>query len=159
MKTSLLSLTLLFSSLLFSQNKPYDEVAAIKEVIQEAYVDGIFNEGYMRSIDLSFSDHFESIGLLENDETVVETIAQWKELVRKREAEGYYPVPPSEHVTVKYLHVEVSRTVANVKLEFLVGGVPKYIDFLALYKFSGGWKIVNRTYHAIDEADRKKTKK
>jgi hypothetical protein len=158
MKTTLLSFSFLFSTFLFSQNKPYDEVAAIKEVIQEAYVDGIFNEGYMRSIDLSFSDHFESIGLLENDETVVETISQWKEMVRSRKQQGYYPVPPSDHVTVKYLHVEVSRTVANVKLEFLVGGVPKYIDFLALYKFSGGWKIVNRTYHAIDEADRKKTK-
>lgn len=158
MKTTLLSFALLFSTFLFSQNRPYDDVAAIKEVIQEAYVDGIFNEGYMRSIELSFSEHFESIGLLENDETIVETYQDWVNLVKKRTNEGYYPVPPSEHVTVKYLHVEVSRTVANVKLEFLVGGVPKYIDFLALYKFNGGWKLVNRTYHAIDDTDRKKTK-
>lgn len=150
MKAVFLSLTLL-SGILFSAKAQVNDVAAIKEVIQEAYVDGFFNEGYLRSIELSFSKHFESIGLLENDSTLVETIDEWIAEVKRKQANGHYPAPPAEHVTVKYLHFEVSRSVANVKLEFLVGGKPKYIDFLALYKFSGGWKIVNRTYHALEE--------
>lgn len=140
----------LFALSFFQANAQKLEIAAIQEVIQEAYVDGIFNVGYMRSIDLSFSDHFESIGLLENDVTVVETIQDWKEMVRQNIASGKYPLPPNEQVTVKYLNIEISRTVANVKLEFSQGGTPKYIDFLALYKFEGGWKIVNRTYHSLE---------
>lgn len=155
MKTSLLACSVLLLSFI-SGKQHIDDVPAIKEVIQEAYVDGIFNEGYLRSIELSFSDHFESIGLLENDETVVETIDQWMTMVRERKANGYYPVPVSDRVTVRYLHIELSRSVANVKLEFRVGGKPTYIDFLALYKFSGGWKVVNRTYHAIEQEDKDK---
>lgn len=154
MKNIYFSIVLLFIGFnaLHAQN---EEVAAIKEVIQEAYVDGFFNDGYLRSVELSFSEHFESIGLLENDQTKIETVEDWMAEVRRKKASGYYPAPPEDHVTVKYLHVEISRTVANVKLEFSVGGKPKYIDFLALYKFSGGWKIVNRTYHALEEKDRK----
>ncbi len=131
-----------------AQQTREDELA-IRELIREAYVNGVFNKGVVRNIELGFSEHFEMIGLEENGQTRIVTYADLIKRVEKNKAAGKYPLPPQEQVSVRYHKIDVEGQLANVKLTFLVGNKARYIDFLALYKYPGGWKLVNKTYREI----------
>lgn len=128
-------------------SQKYDNDAAIREVIQEAFVNGIYNEGYLRSVELSYSNAFQSIRLVDSERVEVETLADWITRVRENQAAGKYPVPDDQRVSVKYLKIDIIGTAANVEFNFMQGGKVRHTDFLALYKFNSGWRIVNRIFY------------
>ena len=53
--------------------------------------------------------------------------------------------PPA--TTCKFLNVDITGSAASVKLELYQNGSRIFTDYLSLYKFPDGWKIMSKTYY------------
>ena len=56
------------------------------------------------------------------------------------------PVKDEEKVTAKFPIIDITGNAAMVKLEYYKGGNHVFTDYLSLYKFEEGWKIVSKIY-------------
>lgn len=120
--------------------------AEIKKVILSAYRDGIVNVGDVDAIKKGFHPEFNLLGINKEGTGVWKLpIAKWIESVEKRKKEGKYP--PEEKVSFKFLLVDVVGKAGFAKIEFYKGKKLAYTDFLSLYKFNEGWKLVAKIYH------------
>lgn len=146
--TLLLPLSLLFSISSFAQSKgrAYDNAAAIEEVIREAYINGVYNEGYMLSVKQGFSPDFTAIIFEEKDQSRLETVEDWIRRTEQNKASGNLPLQGDQKVTFDIVKLEISNNIANARVQFMVGGKVQHTDFIGLYKFSTGWKLVNMMY-------------
>lgn len=131
---------------LLAQNAELDK-QAIKNVIQTAYVDGLQNEGDIVKIDSGIHSGFNLIGIGEDDEMWVLPIADWKNKTEKKKEEGVFPREGDKKVSVKFLNIDITGTAAVAKIEFYVGSEKKYVDYISLYKFDSGWKMVNKIFY------------
>ncbi len=136
-----------YGQALLAQDSKNEE--AIKKVIQESYIEAIYNQGDTTAMRKGFHEQFDLLGLQEDQGLRVVTLKDWIELVTTKKKEGKYPPLKSNKVSVNFLRIDIVETVASAKIEFLVGGEVRYIDFLALYKFDEGWKIMNKVYYEI----------
>lgn len=134
----------------WAQNGPYPK-EAIKEVIKEAYVDGVFNEGNLRNIDLGFAQEFTMIGLDQNDSLRKASLEDWKTAVQRKQEASLFPPDKSKEVSVKYESIDLEDRFAMVKLKFYVGKDWRYTDYLTLVKLPTGWKILNKTFREMPE--------
>ena len=128
-----------------------EEQEAIQNVIQSAYVEGLQNEGDAVKIDAGFHPGFNLLGIGKGDNIWKLPIYTWKENALNDVKSGKKPKAGDDLVTVKFLRVDVTGTAAMGKLEFLVGGKPTYVDFISLYKFENGWKIVNKIFYKLPD--------
>ncbi|MCU4156284.1 nuclear transport factor 2 family protein [Carboxylicivirga sp. A043] len=127
------------------------EIKAIKKVIQSAYVEGIQNEGDIAKIDAGIHPDFNLLGIGENGAIWKLPISEWKEKVVQRKSEGKLPRDKDNLISVKFLSVDVTGTAAVAKFEFYVGEELKYIDYISLYKFDDGWKLVSKIYYKFED--------
>lgn len=140
--------------LLIGQHKGVDPQDAIREVIQEAYVDGLFNEGNVKLVRLGLHPDFKMRYLNSAGDLVYLSRDQWMAKVREKKAQGAYPPPATEKVRVEYVRVDVEGKVAQVKLKFYIGNQLRYIDFLSLHHFSNGWMITDKIFHEIPRSQK-----
>ena len=136
--------------LLVSAQSGKSEAEVIKTVIQTAYVEGLQNEGDVKKIDAGFHPDFNLLSIGEDDNLRKLPIADWKTSTLEKKKKGELPRKGDDLVSVKFKSVDITGTAASVKLEFYVGKTLKYVDYLSLYKFESGWKIVNKIYTRID---------
>ena|SRR5690349_10701036 len=137
----LLSLLLFFTSAIaFGQTTDED---AIRQVIQGSYIDGIQNNGTADQIRKGFHPTFTMLRLVENDVKPY-PIEEWIAAIEKRKAENA-PVPPKAEG--KFINIDITGTAATVKLELYRDNKKTFTDYLVLYKFTEGWKIVSKTYY------------
>jgi len=120
------------------------EKQAIIRVIEDSYMNGIGNTGDADAIRRGFHPEFNLLGLKEGQLTKL-PIEQWILNIGKQKEAGKYP--PKEKVTFKYPMIDVVGTAAVAKIAFYSGSRHVYTDFLSLYKFKDGWKIVNKIYY------------
>jgi hypothetical protein len=120
------------------------EKQAIIRVIESAYMNGIGNVGDPEAIRKGFHPDFNLLTLREGQLAKL-PIAQWIQNVEKQKAEGRFP--PAEKVSFKYPSIDVVGTAAAVKVEYFRGTRHTFTDFLSLYKFPDGWKIVGKIYY------------
>jgi hypothetical protein len=131
---------LMVSVSLWAQGTPDEE--AIKALVQTAYVDGLQNLGDLQKTRAGFHPDFVLLGLKDGKLTRL-PIADWIASAEKRKAEGQKPP-----LTVcKFLLVDVTGNAAVVKLELHREGKHIFTDYLSLYKFPDGWKIVAKIYY------------
>lgn len=133
-----------------------DDKEAIKLVIQSAYVEGLQNEGDAAKIDAGFHPGFNLLGIGKGDQIWKLPIYTWKGNALDDVKTGKKPKSGDDVVTVNFLNVDVTGTAAVVKLEFLVGGKKTYVDYISLYKFESGWKIVSKIYYKLPVEDASK---
>ncbi len=107
------------------------------------------NEGDAHKIDSGIHPDFNLLGIGDDNEMWKYSITDWKAKVLKRREDGELPRTGDKMVSVKYLSVDVSGNSASVKLEFYVGETLTYIDYISLYKFSNGWKMVSKIFYKI----------
>lgn len=148
MKKLFLLLVLLLSFAVFAQES---EKAAIKDVIQTSYVEGLQNEGNIDKIDAGIHPGFNLIGIDKGDEMWVLPIDDWKKRTENAIKEGRFPRTGEDAVSVKFLDIDITGTAAVAKIEFFVGDKKMYVDYIALYKFESGWKMVNKTFYKFPE--------
>ncbi len=131
--------------LLWGCAKPIDpEVEAVKQVITKAYVEGIHNNGSIDDIKAGFHPGFEMLSNT-NGELTRFAIADWIERIETSRANN--PDQKKERIDVKFLEVDITGGTASVKFELLRGGKIIFTDYMYLYKFDDGWKIVCKVYH------------
>ena len=116
----------------------------VKQVVTSAYIEGIQNNGPIEDIKNGFHSSFNMLRLMDNDIKPL-PIGEWIASIEKRRQEN--PAPPANRTEGKFLAVEVVGNAATVKLELHRGGKLIFTDFLSLYKFNEGWKIVSKTFY------------
>jgi len=148
MKNLLFTIVMFSTIALFAQDVE-SEKKAIKNVIQTAYVDGLQNEGDAEKIDSGIHPDFDLLGIGKNNSMWKYSITDWKaKVINKREA-GKLPPAEDKKVTIKFVSIDITGTAAVAKIEFYVGKKLTYIDYISLYKFENGWKMVNKIFYKI----------
>ena len=140
MKTILFLLVFATTTICFSQT----DVDQVKQVVTSAYIEGIQNNGPIEDIKNGFHTSFNMLRLMDNDIKPL-PIGEWIASIEKRRQEN--PAPPANRTEGKFLAVEVVGNAATIKLELHRGGKLIFTDFLLLYKFNEGWKIVSKTFY------------
>jgi len=141
-KTFVLILGLAFIICLMASDEAAEKAAVIK-VIEDAYLNGIFNVGDVEAVRKGFHEDFSLKGINDGKLSVL-PISQWIEIIKKRKAEGNYP--PEEKTRFEYPLVDITGNGAMVKIKFIRGNKHIYTDYLLLLKFSEGWRITDKIY-------------
>ena len=139
--TVALTVALLLSATLAARAEVPSDESAIKQLIQQAYVDGLLNLGDLEKTKSGFHPDFVLLGL-RNGRLTRFPIADWIASAEKQKAAGQNPQP----TTIRSISVDITGTAAAVKLELSRAGKLIYTDYLSLYRFDDGWKIVGKIY-------------
>jgi hypothetical protein len=129
--------------LLFAQDNVKKDEDAIKKVITTAYVNGLLNAGDLEPTKKGFHPEFKLLGL-NNNKLSKYPIADWIKSTEKRKADN--PDGPKAKFIPKFPMIDITGKAAIVKIELKIEGKHKYTDYLSLYKFDEGWKIVSKIY-------------
>lgn len=120
-----------------------NEEDAVKQVVSSAYVGGIHNGGPIEDIRKGFHPTFNMIRLM-NNEIKPLSIEEWITNIEKSRKENG---PPTIKTEGKYISVDVTGTAAIVELELFRDNKKIFTDYLVLYKFTEGWRIVSKTFY------------
>ena len=132
-----------------AQETPADERAAVVQVVTDAYVDGVHNFRDPAAMRRGFHPDFEMLSLRDGRLARL-TLANWIAGMETRNLKEPPPKSAPEaprETTAKFVTVEITGTAATCKVELSRGGKQIFTDFLALYKFADGWKIVSKTFY------------
>ena len=116
---------------------------SVRQVVQSAYIDGIQNRGDVADIRKGFHPSFNMLRLMDNDIKPL-GIEEWITNIEKAKKEN--PNPPAK-TEGKFINVDVTGNAAVVKLELYRENKKVFTDYLVLYKFTEGWRIVSKTFH------------
>lgn len=141
MKTHLLAFMVLCMPLFAGAVSP--EETAVKNVVQGAYIDGLQNLGDIQTIRNGFHPSFEMLVLRQGQLSKLD-IASWIQRVEERKSN---PATNNPNIRGEFVIIDVTGNVAMVKLELYRGNTKLFTDFISLYKFADGWKIVSKVYH------------
>lgn len=122
------------------------EQAAVVAVVQAAYVDGIHNFRDPEAIRTGFHPDFEML-ILRDGNLEKLPIAKWIESIEARNAKEPPPTDGKRATEASYPRVEVTGSAAVCKVELVRGGKLVFTDYLSLYKFADGWKIVGKIFY------------
>jgi len=120
-----------------------DDQAAIQAVILSAYRDGLCNVGDVELVKKGFHPEFRLLGIKDDALTIL-PIADWIKMTEAKKAAGKFP--PANLVIMEFPLIDVTGNAAMAKVKFLVGDRHVYTDYLSLFRFAAGWKIVNKIY-------------
>lgn len=116
-----------------------DDTAAVKKVIDEAYVQAVHNQRNPEAFAAGFHENFRMYILAEGNLREF-TRAQWLENLSRP---GQSALPETRAV---YRNIDVCGDAAQVKLELHRGDKLIFTDYLNLYRFPDGWKVVAKTF-------------
>ena len=136
---------LLISAGSFSRSHAGDEEAAVKETIVNAYVKGIHIDRDIPAIEKGFHPSF-TMFIRKGDEVRTLSIAEWVKSIEKKKEED--PDGPDFKVTHDIPMVSVSGDAAVAKVMIYREGKLIYSDYMSLYRFEDGWKIVGKIYYS-----------
>jgi len=147
MKKTGILLTLVLMVFVASATDVEKEKQAIQQVIQSAYIDGIHNLGDVEDIRNGFHPGFNLLGVNGNNQLTKLPIYSWIESVEKRKQQNPEGRPKEEKITCKYNKIDVTGNAAQAEIELYRKGEKLFTDYLQLYKFEEGWRIVSKIYH------------
>ncbi len=116
-----------------------EEKDAIQEVVIEGYIGPIFKSGDIEAIKKGFHPKFNMLILRENN-LVKYPLEEWIKSIKKRE------YPTKDVVVWDIIIIDITGNAAVVKVKINISNQRKYSDYLSLYKFKDGWKIVIKIY-------------
>lgn len=148
-KISILLVLIMMCTFVFAQDVEKDQ-KAIKKLILAAYVDGLQNNGDLNATREGFFPGFELL-IFKNNMVDKFPIYNWITYKEMAKAENPEPLPEEELTSCEFEFIDVTGTAAVAKIHLSKGGKKIYTDYLSLYKFKEGWKIVNKIYYQIPE--------
>ncbi len=146
MKKTILSVFIVFAIIFTAAAQNEREISTIKKVVQESYCEGLQNEGDAKKIEKGFHSDFKMQYVGQDGKLNVLSITDWKKRQVQKAKDGQLPLKGDKVVTIKFMNVDVTGTAAVAKIQFLVGGKLKYVDYISLYKFGKDWKMVNKVF-------------
>lgn len=124
----------------FEKNK---EVENIKTLIKNAYFNGAFNALDTKAMAEGFHTDF-LLYTAKGEELQKLSIKEWIANIEANKAKPEYI--ESRKQTGKIVQVDVTDIAAIAKIELSKDGKLIFTDYLSLYKFDSGWKIVGKIY-------------
>ena len=136
-----LSVLLVAAAAVAVQPKTDSDEQAIKKVLRENYVEGMYIKHDREVLRAGLASTFV-MQVYWDGKLSTTTRSQW---LKKLKLSG---VPTKKRVesTIKVLDIEGVAAVARVDL--YVDSKHMYTDFFGLYKTEDGWKIVTKMFHA-----------
>lgn len=122
---------------------PDEDAESIRAVIQSAYIAGLHMNGSREDIRAGFHPSFVMSVLRDGSITKVD-IEQWI---------GRLPDPdesPRATVTAEIPTVTVVGDTGTAMVEVYRNGTHVFTDFMGLYRFPEGWRIVNKIFQLHD---------
>lgn len=116
-----------------------EDADAIREVIRSAYIEGLHENGSRDAIRAGFHPEFVMSVYREGAITRV-GIEEW---IARLPEEGK---PPSREVTADIPDVHIVDDTAVARVEVFFDGEQVFTDFMGLYRFPEGWRIVNKIF-------------
>lgn len=120
------------------------EDAAVKQVVLDAYVNGVHASPDAAAMRRGFHPDFRMLVLSDGKMNAV-TLDEWAGRIEKSAAAATGPRPKIDH---EFTDVDVVGSAATVRVEISRDGRHTFTDFLSLYRFADGWKIVGKTFYA-----------
>ena len=120
------------------------EEAAIKELLREAYENGYYNSGIPRNLELGFSPEFREVSIVEGVPKF-RNLNDWITDVNTNISKGVYPNEGPLKYSIFYHRIDLNGDLAHIKLNLKQGGKVVAVEYLELYKSSGGWLILSLT--------------
>ena len=124
--------------------RPEADKDAVIQVITDAYINGVHAKPDGAAMRRGFHPDFRMLVLTEGKMTVV-TLDEWVSRVEKSAASSTAPRPA---IKAEFPHVDVMDNTASVRVEVFRDGKHTFTDYLLLYKFADGWKIVSKAFYA-----------
>jgi len=116
---------------------------AIRQVIEKAYIEGVHTTQDAATIRSGFHPEFLMLVLKDNAVEKV-TVDNWLERVHRLKAAN--PGLWSDPTRCEYRALEIAGYTAMVELDVYKGDVHFSTDFMLLYRFADGWRIVSKTF-------------
>ncbi len=135
----------LFLSLLFNLSAQ-ETKQEVKEVIISAYVNGIHNSGPIEDIEAGFHKDFIMHAFADNGINEV-SIQDWVANIKKGRSKPDYDPNARPKSTAEFTNISVNGNSAIAELNLIRNNKKIFTDYLALYKFEEGWKIVSKTFY------------
>lgn len=120
------------------------ETAAIRQVIEEAYVGGIHNDRDPAKIRAGFHESFVMFSQSGDGVTQL-TRDAWIERIEAAVAKGGQEPRPKTTATITVL--DLAGSAAVTKVELFREGTQVFTDYISLYRFESGWKLVGKIFH------------
>lgn len=115
----------------------------IKDVINKAYIEGLHNGGNLDETRKGFHPGFDLL-ILKNNQMEKLPIYNWIESTEKKRKEN--PTPSPIKTMINFVNIDITGTSAVAKIELSREGKLIFTDYLSLYKFEEGWRIVGKIY-------------
>lgn len=140
MKTALLSCCLLLTLATFAQT---EERQAIEQIIVSAYVEGVFVNRDAGAVQTGFHPDF-LMHVYADGQLIQAPLAMWLERMGLDNTKNPKPV---KH---EFDSIDITGNAATVKMRIYEDGTHLYTDYLGLYRFDHGWRIVNKIFFGHD---------
>jgi hypothetical protein len=118
------------------------EIENVKKTVVEAYVEGIFLQGNAELLKKGWHPECDIV-IFENGGITKLPAKYWIDRLEKK------PIPLDPSVTYNFTDVQVTGYAAIAVIEIFSDGKQIYTDYMCLYKFTDGWKIVTKIYYAF----------
>ena len=119
------------------------EKEAIKNVIDVAYIQGIHRTQNEKTVKSGFHESFSML-VLQGNEMKKVGVDEW--LINLEEMKKENPVMWASETKYTFELVDVSGYSAVAKLDVHKGKIHFSTDYMLLYKFEEGWKIVSKIF-------------
>lgn len=119
------------------------DTQAIQEVIENAYVKGVFVDRNAAAVRSGFHPAFV-LSVYDADTVIVASLDMWLDLLQLSGERS------SDSVRHVFEGVDVTGGTATVKLQLWINDEHVYTDYLGLYRFTDGWKIVTKVFASHD---------
>ncbi len=144
MKHLKFTFTVIFLTIAITTSMAQKDEAIIKNVIEEGYVQGLHNQGDLNKTAANFHPGFNLLGMRNNMLTKY-PIYSWIESSKNRREKPKDKREPK--TTAKYPMIDITGNSAIAKVELYREEKKIFTDYLSLYKFDEGWRIVSKIYH------------
>ena len=119
------------------------EKKAVVQVITDAYINGVHAKPDAAAMRRGFHPDFRMLVLTDGKMNAV-TLDEWAARVEKAAAN---PNAARPAIKAEFPQVEIAGAAASARVEVFRDGKHTFTDYLLLYRFADGWKIVSKTYH------------
>jgi hypothetical protein len=143
MRTITVATLILLSAAASSRAANDADKQAVVQVITEAYINGVHAKPDAAAMRRGFHPDFRMLVLADGKMSAV-TLDEWAGRVEKS-AGNANAVRPA--IKAEFPQVDIAGGAASVRVEVFRDGKHTFTDYLLLYKFADGWKIVSKTYH------------
>jgi len=117
---------------------------AIESVIRTAYVEGVHVKGDPALMRKGFHPDFRMFMLRDGALTTI-TLDEWAGRIEKAARERTGPAP---QIRAEFPLVDVVKDEAVARVEVHRDGKHIFTDYLSLYRFADGWKIVAKIFQS-----------